>query len=843
MMFRRNRELAQEIQSHIEERASELMDEGVPEKEARERARREFGNPTLLLESSREVWSWRWLEQLAQDLRYALRAFKGSPAFTTVAVLALALGIGATTAIFSVVDRVMLRPLPYPEPESLVSISFGRNLIAHTDYFAWREHNQVFEEMTMSLGAAPRTLTSLDEPAQIRCAGVTASFFRTFRVQPMLGRAFTEAEDKPGAPKVILLTYDSWQKRFGGARDILGRSLTIDDAPQTVVGIMAPSFRFPGDTVEGIIPLAFNTATQAVYFVQATARLKPAVTVGQAAAEIEGLFEHSPQNHAFGGPKQKPSVVRLQDRQVADVRLAMLALLGAVGCVLLIACANVTNLLLSRSAARQRELAMRAALGAGRMRLLRQLLTESVLLGLAGGATGTLLAALAIKSIIHIAPSVPRIGEVAIDWRVLGFTLAVSLAISLLFGLAPAFSAARADLNDALKGGSPTATTKNRVLRNTLVTAELALSLVLLTGAGLLIQTLWKLKHIDTGVVAEHVLTTNVYLSRKQYSTPQREAFFDNLLDRVASIPGVIAAGAAAGLPPYRTVAGSAGVDGRPVQEGPADQVSFKDVTPGYFEALRIPLRAGRFVAPQDRRRPDVAVVNEALARHFFPGEDAIGKRITSKFDRTRTIVGIVADVKNRGVQDPAQPELYRLDQDGNLSVLVIRAAGDPQALASLVREQVRALDRNTPLTFRTMTEQMDKEFTSQRFNSILLSSFAAIALLLAAIGIYGVMSYLVSQRRREIGIRMALGARTNQVLGLVIGHALRLVLAGVAVGVGLAVGLTRYLKTLLYGVAATDALTLFSVAYLMAAVALSASYFPALRASRVDPSKTLRCE
>ncbi len=367
----------------------------------------------------------------------------------------------------------------------------------------------------------------------------------------MLGRAFTEAEDKPGAPKVILLTYDSWQTRFGGAPDILGKSLTLDDAPHTVIGIMAPSFRFPGATVEAITPLAFNTATRATYFVQATARLKDGVTVGQAAAEIGGFFEHSEQIRTIDGQKPKISVIRLQDRQVANVRLAMLALLGAVGCVLLIACANVANLLLSRSAARQRELAMRAALGAGRMRLVRQLLTESVLLGLAGGAAGTLLAALALKSIVHLAPTVPRIEEVAIDWRVLAFTLAVSLAVSLLFGLAPAFSAARADLNDALKGGSPASTARNRALRNILVTAELALSLVLLAGAGLLIRTLWTLEHINTGLVTEHVLTTNVYLSRKLYSETQRQAFFAHLLDRVSSLPAVVAAGAVEGLPPY----------------------------------------------------------------------------------------------------------------------------------------------------------------------------------------------------------------------------------------------------------------------------------------------------
>ena len=844
MIFRRrNRELAQEIQSHIEERASELMDEGVPEKEARERARREFGNPTLILETSREVWSWRWLEQLAQDLRYALRAFKGSPAFTIVAVLALALGIGATTAIFSVVDRVMLRPLPYSEPDRLLSLG---NL-PHPEYFDWRARNDMFEEMAVVTGGGPRTLTGLGEATQIRCASAAASFFKTFRVQPLLGRAFTGAEDKPDAPKVILLTYSSWQNRFNGARDILGKSLTINDALYTVIGIMPPSFRYPGSTAEAITPLAFDASTKAIYFYPVVARLKAGVTLGQAAAEIEGFFAHSPQNRPILGQKRKLSIMRLQDRQVANVRLAMLALLGAVGCVLLIACANVANLLLSRSAARQREIAVRAALGAGRMRLVRQLLTESVLLGAAGGATGLLLAALTLRSIIRIAPSVPRIEDVAIDWRVLLFTIAISLAVSVVFGLAPAFSAARADLNDALKSGAPPTTARNRILRSSLVIAELALSLVLLAGAGLLMQTLWTLQHIDPGLVPEHVLNVDVYLNYKTRSTAQRQAFLNELLSRVSNMPGVIAAGATAGLPTSWVMSAPMTVEGVPAstESSSADQVGITGMIPGFFEALRIPLRSGRFLNQQDDRAPDVAVVNEALARHFFPNQDPLGKRVSSgAFDHTRTIVGVVGDVKNRGRQETTQPALYRLDVDGDASFLVVRTVGDPLSLTNQIREQVRALDKNTPVKFSTMTQELDREFTSQRFNSIILSAFAAIALFLAAIGIYGVMSYLVSQKRREIGIRMALGARTNQVLGLVIGHALRLIVAGVAAGVGLALGLTRYLKTLLYGVTATDALTLCApVAFLMAAVALSASYFPALRASRLDPSKTLRCE
>jgi predicted permease len=784
------------------------------------------------------------MRDILQDIRYGLRSLKANPAFTIVALVALALGIGATTAIFSVVDRVMLRPLPYPEPERLVSVGFT---LAHPDYFDWRARNQVFEDMAIVRGPAPATLTGLDEASQLDLASATASFFQVLRVQPMMGRPFTEAEDKPGAPKVVLLTYGAWQTRFGGARDILGRSLTLNDTPYTVIGVMAPSFRYPAqDRVEAIKPLALDTATQMVYFVRVVGRLKPGVNIGQAAAEMRGLFEHSVSNRPFGGRRQTLSVVGLQERQVADVRLAMLALLGAVACVLLIACANVANLLLSRSTARRGELAVRAALGAGRIRLVRQLLTESLLLGLAGGASGLLLAALSLNSIVHLAPSVARIDDVAIDWRVLGFTAAVSLAVSLVFGLAPAFSAARVDLNEALKRGSRSTTGKNRIFRSALAMAEVALSLVLLTGAGLLIQTLWRLDQIQTGIVSEHVLTVDVDLSYKRYPTPRRMAFFADVLDRVSSLPGVIAAGGSAGLPMSAPMAVGMAAGSAPPPENvrTEDWVLIKDVTPGYFGALGIPLREGRLFSAQDREAANLAVVNETLARHFFPNQDPIGKQMSAgRADHVRTIIGVVGDVKNRGRQVPAQAQLYRIDEEGNVGSLVIRTAGDPLGVTSLIREQVRALDKNTPLTFTTMTEQLDSEFNSQRFNSILLSAFAAIALLLAAIGIYGVMSYLVSLRTQEIGIRMALGARMNQVMGLVMGHALRLILGGVAAGAALAIASTRYLSSLLYRVTANDALTLCAVACLIAAVALFASYFPALRASRVDPLTALRSE
>ena len=795
-----------------------------------------------------------------QDTRYALRTLRRTPGFTFIVALVLALGIGATTAIFSIVDTVLLKPLPYPQADRIVSIGltgFGQwsALAFAPDYLEWRARNHVFEEMAAYEGSNP-TLTEAGEPTVLHCEKVTQSFFRTLRVQPMLGRAFTPAEDRPGAGKVILITYGLWQRHFGGTRNILGKSLTLDGEPHTVVGVLAPGFRFPGSRVEAVLPLALNEAEQAkrdaILIFNVIARLQDGAAIGQARAEIQAFLDQNKNQYArFYRPEMKITMVQLQERQVANVRLALLALLGAVSCVLLIACANVANLLLSRSAARQREIAVRAALGAGRACLVRQLLTESTLLGLAGGAAGLLLVMLTLKSIPHFAPSIPRIDDVTIDLRVLGFTLLTSLAVGLAFGLAPALGATGLDLNNALKQGARGASARHRGLRNLLVIGELALSLVLLVGAGLLLQTLWRLQHVNTGFAGEHVLTTHIPLSEHQYPEAAQRALLANLLERVSMLPGVLSAALTDGLP-------SAGnresmpfnMEGGPTHSfnEPSYEIAVRSVSPAYFAVLGISLRSGRWFAAQDTRRaPEVALVNETLVRRFFPDQNPIGKRAGGRGqEHWKTIVGVVADVKNQGLAQPPRPEMYVPAEQAEMTVastLVVRAVGDPRTLIAEVRDQVRALDKNIPLTFTTMTEEVSGLLSSQRFNSILLSIFAAVALLLAAIGIYGVMSYMVTQRRHEIGIRMALGARRADVLNLVVGEAFRLTLIGVAAGLGLSLALTRYLSTLLYGVTTRDALTFCSVAFLLVAVALAASYIPALRATRVDPVNALRCE
>ncbi len=800
------------------------------------------------------------MRDVLQDLQYGLRGFVRNPTFTLVALLALALGIGATTAIFSVVDTVLLKPLPYPRSDRIVSIGLTgfsptqNSAALAPDYLKWRARNHVFEEMA-AYGSANLTLTSAGEPTVLKCGSVTQSFFRTFRVQPMLGRAFTVAEDQPGAAGVILLTYGLWQRRFGGVPDILGRSLTLDGVPHTVIGVLAPGFRFPRSRIEAVVPLALDEAEQAkrdaILIMPVVARLKDGVTVAQAQAEIQAMLEQIKKAHpGFYQPEMSVRVIPLLEQQVSNVRLTLLALLGAVGLVLLIACANVANLLLSRSASRQREIALRAAMGAGRARLIRQLLTENTQLGLAGGLLGLLLAAVTLKSIIHFAPSIPRMEDVSIDLRVLGFCLLTSFVISLLVGLTPALGSTRVDLNEALKQSSRVASASHRGLRNLLVIGELALSLVLLVGAGLLIQTLWRLQHVNTGFTAEHVLTTRIPLSENKYTEPAQRALLADLRQRVSRLPGVLSAALSDSLPLSNAVGMPFNIEGTPRHgiDEPAYEVNARSVSTTYFAVLGIPLRSGRLFTSQDAgANAKAALINETLARRFFPNGGPIGKRVGTGFDSDWwTIVGVVADVKNQGLAEPAGPELYYLDAVDPHDVantLLVRGVGDPLALVAEVRDQIHSVDKNIPLTFTTMTHEIDGLVSSQRFNSILLSSFAGLALLLAAIGIYGVMSYLVTERTREIGIRMALGARRGDVLGLVVGHAFRLTLAGIAIGTVLALALTRYLETLLYIVKTRDAWTFCSVAFLLIVVALLASYIPALRATRVDPIATLRAE
>ena len=750
------------------------------------------------------------MRDLFQDLQYGIRGFARNPTFTLVALLALALGIGATTAIFSVVDTVLLKPLPYPQSDRIVSVGltgFGSPqypIALAPDYLEWRARNHVFEEMAAYRNAS-RTLTGAGDPSVLKCGSATQSFFRTFRVQPMLGRAFTRAEDQPGAAKVILLTYGMWQRNFGGARDVLGKSLTLDGVPHTVIGVLAPAFRFRASRIDALLPMAMNEAQQAkrdpILIMPVVARLKDGVTVAQARTEIGGMLDQIKKEHpGFYRPEMSVSVVPLLEQQVGNVRLTLFALLGAVGLVLLIACANVASLLLSRSASRQREIAVRAAMGAGRARLVRQLLTESTLLGLAGGLLGLLLAAVTLKSIIHFAPSIPRIDDVSIDLRVLGFCLLTSFLMSLLAGVTPALGSTRVDLSEALKQGGRGASARHRGLRNLLVIGELALSLVLLVGAGLLIQTLWRLQHVNTGFAAEHILTTRIPLSENKYTELAQRALLSNLRERVSRLPGVLSAALSDALPFSNAVGMPFNIEGTPRHgiDEPAYEVNARSVSTTYFAVLGIPLRSGRLFTSQDSGANNkTALVNETLAHRFFPKGDAIGKSVGTGFDNNwSTIVGVVGDVKNHGLAEPPGPELYYLDAVDQYDVantILVRGVGDPLALVAEVRDQIHAIDRNIPLTFTTLTHEIDDLVSSQRFNSILLSSFAGLALLLAAIGIYGVMSYIVTQRTQEIGIRMALGARRGHVLSLIVGHAFRLTLAGLAIGFGLSLWLTRY--------------------------------------------------
>jgi len=801
------------------------------------------------------------MRALLMDLRQAARILGQNPGFALIAVLALALGIGATTAMFSVVDAVLLRPLPYPEPDRLVwvTVSFprrGLESMLGPDYLEWSEQNRVFENLT-AFDSTSCDLTGGDEPVRLLCGTVTQTFFTVIGVQPVLGRTFLPSEDQPQGPRAVILTDGLWQRRFRGDRGVLDKAVTLDGETYTVIGVMPSSFLFPNQIkVDALVSQRLNVAEQlsrkSMRLLQSIGRLKRGVALRQARTELNTFVDKDRQRlPRFYGKDVQARVLPLAEHATGHVRLSLLLLLAAVACVLMISCVNVVNLLLARSVSRRREIAIRMALGANRIRLARQLLSESALLGLLGGGAGLLFAGFALKVVVRLAPSgIPRLDQAGLDGWVLAFTVALSLATGLLFGLAPALTAGLQSLNEALKeGGSLAGTASGSRLRGGLVVAELALSLMLLTGATLLIQSLWRLESVPLGFQPAQVLTTEVMLN--QYpDQQQRMAFVDGLLERVASIPGVEAAAVATALPP---VGKSADLPftraGYPMPESSdrADNVIARGVSPEYFRAMAIPLRRGRFFDNRDKQDTiRVCVVNEALVRRHFANEDPIGKRIMGRAGQDwLTIIGVVADAKNSGLRSPAQPEQYWPHRQLYLGApslnLVVRTTIRPENLVPLVRGEIRGLNRAVPLTFQRMDDELAALALQPRFDAVLLGIFSGIALLLATVGIYGVLSYSVTQRTREIGIRMALGAAEPDVLRMVISRALRLAGTGIGIGLVLTFAMTRFLGSLLFEVRPTDPLTLACVCVLLAAIALVASWAPARRAARVDPLTALR--
>jgi len=808
------------------------------------------------------------MESLLQDLRYGLRTLRNSPGFTTLAVVTLALGIGATTAVFSVVDLALFRGLPYPHQERLVSLGFVAPIerdefMLGTDYLEWRAQQTPFEAITSMMPGLDNCDLTQQNPVRLSCAEVESTFLPTFGVQPLLGRNFTRDEDQPNSPGVALLSYGTWRGRFGGDPSIIGRTISLDTQPTRIVGVLPADFEFPTlARPDIVVPQALAEAEQvrpkAGRVLRAFARLKPGVTIAQAQAALQPLFQESLKWVPPQFRKEVSLRVRsVRDRQIGDVRLAFWILLAAVLAVLLIACANVANLLLARTGGRQRELAVREALGAGRARLVQQALVESLLLGVFGGAAGCLLGHFLLRLFVVIAPEgIPRLQQAQLDTRVLLFALAVSVLSGIIFGLVPAFQNPRPEaLTGRLAVGA-----SHSWFRQTLVAVQVAGSLVLLAGASLLLRSLWNFENEPLGMRSNSVLTANVELGQDYPKPAQQLAFFDQLEQRLRRLPGVQAFALSDSLPPggqeHFTLFAALRVDGRPLpQEGTGGTVAWRSVTPGYFAAFDIPITRGRGFADADRNPDQYALIlNDTLARRMFPGEDAIGKRLQPGLDGPwYTVVGVARDVKNSGINVPPDPEFYYvrrhttddvwLTRNGPSSSLIIRTSANPKATAEWLRAEIADLDPNLPVTIETMNQRVSKFAERPRFDAILLGLFAATGILLAAIGIYGVISLLVTQRTQEIGVRMALGARAEDILRWVAGNGLKPVIAGGAAGLVAAIATSRMMTSLLFGVKPNDPATFCMAGLSVIAIGLIASYIPARRAARVDPMVALRYE
>ena len=809
------------------------------------------------------------METLWQDLRFGVRQLLRKPGFALIAVLSLALGIGANTAIFSLVDAVLLRPLPFSDPDRLVmvwedaaKVGFPRNTPAPANYVDWKTKNKVFEDMA-AITYGSYALTDEGEPEKVESQNVTANFFPLLGVKPILGRTFTEEEDKPGANRVALVSYSLWQRRFGGDPSLVGKEILLDGRKHNVLGVMPPGFQFLAKEVGLWTPAAFSPeelANRGGHYLTVVARLKPGVSVTQAhtdiAAVTQGINRANPSS--WTGFELGSVVISLRQQLAGDVRPALIVLLVAVGFVLLIACANIANLLLARGAARYREIAVRTALGAGRRRIVRQLLTESVLLAVAGGAAGLVFAWLSFSFLKQIIPASMALNAgVRIDAKVFGFTMLLSLLTGIVFGLVPAFQAAKVDLNEALKqsGGRTGTGVGHRRLRSVLVVTEIALALVLLVGAGLLIQTFLKLRALDIGVNPENVLTLRTSLPRSKYSElPKRTAFYEQVLERVRAVPGVVAAGYATAVPlTWKGGTNGFTVEGR--EQGPGQDANSRQATTGYMETMGVKLRQGRyFDEHDDAQAQPVAVINETMARQYWPGESAVGKRFklggTNSTKLWMTVVGIIGDIKEMGLEAAPKAEMFFPYQQLPETLwnmprdLTVRTSGDPLSVTAAVRQAIWAVDPAQPISnVRTMEEILSEEVAQRRIGMTLLVAFAGLALLLASLGIYGVLSYSVTQRTQEIGIRMALGAGRNDVLRQVMGGGLRLAGAGVAIGLIVSFALTRLMTGLLFGVSASDPRTLIGVTVLLIAVALLACYIPARRATKIDPMIALRYE
>jgi putative ABC transport system permease protein len=797
------------------------------------------------------------ITDLWQDLRYGARMLLKKPGFTLIAVVTLALGIGATTAIFSVVNAVLLRPLPFPQAERVVRLwqshqptNRPRFSVTYPDFQDWRQQNQAFTHLAayredgfnLQAGAAAR---------RVNGARVTMDFFNVLGVQPVQGRAFSAQEDAPGGERTVILSYALWQQSFGGDAQLVGRQIKADGQSHTVVGIMPPGFNFPDEEAELWFPYAIDPAqaSRGPHFLRVLGRLKPAATMEQARTEFDTIAQRLEQSYPNTNKGWRVFMIPLQEFYSGELHRPLYVLLGAVLFVLLIACANVANLLLARNAARERELAVRAALGAGRARLVRQLLTESLLLVAVGGAGALLLAAWGVELLTKFGPrNIPRLQEATLDARVLWFTLAVSVLTGLIFGLAPAWQRAGFDLNAALKAGARATGGTGQRLRKGLVVAEVALAMLLLIGAGLMLKSFVRLQQVAPGFDAQGGLTMEINLPPTKYAKPeQRAAFLEQMLARLRTLPGVAFAGATHRLPLRGNSAMGFEIEGRPVTDGQQRRpANFRAITPDYFRALGTPLSAGRtFTDEEAWRKPSAVIINQTLARCHWPNESPLGQRL--KIGKASLeIIGVAADAKESGLTAEVDGGLYLpYIASGDAAMkLVLRTDTDPLSLAAAATAEIRRADPEQAVSgINTLSGLLNEATAQPRFNTALLALFALLALALASVGIYGVIAYAVAQRTQEIGLRMALGAQARDVLRLILAQGLKLTLCGVAIGLLAAFALTRWMSALLFGVSATDPLTFGGIALLLTVVALLACWIPARRATKVDPMIALRCE
>lgn len=818
----------------------------------------------------------RWEDEMVQDLRFGVRMLVRHKGFTFVAVMTLALGIGANTAMFSVVNAVLLRPLPFQNAERMVLLwgNFQKFNIEQmrakaAEYVDYRDLTKSFEQVA-AFHTDDFNFTGSGQPARIAGANVTANLFSMLGTLPAQGRLFSNAENQPGQSNVVILSHRFWQQRLGSSANVVNSSVRLNDQSYTVVGVMPAGFEFPhpsfnfAEPVEFWLPLAFTTVQvaqrQRPYYLNVVALLKPNVTLEQAREEMTALGQSFEQSHqSYRGPNNSDmgwriTLTPLQEQIVGKSRRALWVLFAAVGLVLLIACANAANLLLMRAMTRQKELAVRSAMGAGRWRLIRQLLTESLLIGALGGIGGLMLAWWGVRALIALGKeTLPRLVEVTLDGRVLAFTLTTSLLTGLIFGIAPALQASRLDLQQSLKEGSAAATRSRHWLRNLLVVGEVAVAMMLLVGAGLMLNSFLRLQRLHPIAKTDHLLSVKLNLPQTRYPEPTQAArFYQELIRKVESLPGV----ESASLSTLQALSGAAtddpfAIEGRPLDFNHPFVAGWQLVAPNYFRTLGIPIVGGQDFTDRDTAEvEDAAIINESLAARYFPGENPIGKRLTLGLPRADnpwlTIVGIVKDIPHRGLESKAEPDWYLpyLRRPRRDAFLIIRSTVDPASLAAAVRGKVSEIDKDQPVTaIKTLNEVIAATTAPRCFNTLLLTIFAALALTLATVGIYSVISYSVTQRTQEIGIRMALGAKANDVVRLVVRQGMTPVLAGIAIGIGGAVAATRLIANLLYDTSATDPLTFTALAFTLSLVALPACYFPARRAAKVDPMTALRHE